>query len=390
MMDAILPGSSLSMLKSKNNRDSESPGLSAVPVTASWRPPELDGTTKAKRSSWPPRPGVNSSLGGNGLAVPLSQLGGLSAHSSAMQATLGLMARFASTEVTVTLMGETGAGKDVLAHVIHSQSPRANGPLVVLDCGAIATSLAESEVLGHERGAFTGAISAHAGAFERAQGGTIFLDEIGELPLAMQPRLLRAIDNRHGRRVGGTKDRPFDVRIIAATNRDLRNEVARGRFREDLFFRLGAAIVPVPPLRERLDDLPLLVATLMADLGQPGMRVTAEAYEVMRAHRWPGNVRELKNTLACAVAFVQPGTETLDAIHLASVLHVEDDVPTLDVASLPLGGQRLELIERAAILQTLAQNDGNKVRAAQVLGIAVSTLYEKLKKFKPEEQYDDK
>jgi DNA-binding NtrC family response regulator len=260
--------------------------------------------------------------------------------------------------------------------------------MIVLDCGAIASTLAESEVLGHERGAFTGAISSHAGAFERARGGTLFLDEIGELPLDLQPRLLRAIDNRHGRRVGGTKERPFDVRIIAATNRDLRAQVDNGHFRQDLFFRLGAAIIHVPPLRERLDDLPVLVRHLLTDIGHPDMTVTRDALGVMRKHNWPGNVRELKNTLACAVAFVEPASNVLDALQLSAVIQVaEEDGHFDEIERLPLGGQRLERIERAAIRQTLKQTDGNKVQAAQMLGIAVSTLYEKLKKYRIEERY---
>ena len=389
-MGAISQCTEISMLNSRNNGGSVPPPIFNSKASGSIPPPSSIAPNKAKRLSWPPRSGSITTVSGNLISVPIHQLGNLRASSPAMQATLGLAARFAPAEVTITLMGETGTGKDVLAHTIHAQSARAHGPIVVLDCGAIASSLAESEVLGHERGAFTGATTSHAGAFERAQGGTLFLDEIGELPLDLQPRLLRAIDNRQGRRVGGTKDRPFDVRIIAATNRDLRAEVLSGRFRQDLFFRLGAAIIPVPPLRERLDDLPFLVGTLLTDLGHPTLQVTDEAYEVMCAHNWPGNVRELKNALACAVAFVEKGTEVLDAIHMSSVMHVEEELPAPDVESLPLGGQRLETIERAAIFQTLAQTDGNKVRAAQILGIAVSTLYEKLKKYRPEEQYADK
>ncbi|HEY5957874.1 MAG TPA: sigma-54 dependent transcriptional regulator [Polyangiaceae bacterium] len=320
------------------------------------------------------------------LAVRVKNFANVSAESDCMQLTLGLLERLAPTDVAVTLMGETGTGKDVLAHAIHERSKRSEGPFVVLDCGALASSLAESEVLGHERGAFTGAIAAHAGAFERAQGGTLFLDEIGELPLELQPRLLRAIDNRHGRRVGGSKDRAFDVRIVAATNRDLRAEVSKGRFRQDLFFRIGAAIVPVAPLRERLADLPGLLTQLLSDLGRSHLQVTDQAYAVIRSHAWPGNVRELKNALACASAFVEQGCHELDAAHFESVLLAHGQSAFDEIERLPLGGQRLERIERAAILQTLIQSDGNKVRAAETLGIAVSTLYEKLKKYRLEEE----
>jgi len=226
--------------------------------------------------------------------------------------------RFAKTEVSVTLVGETGAGKDILAHALHSESSRASGPFVVFDCGAVAANLAESELLGHERGAFTGAVSSHVGAFERAHGGTLFLDEIGEMPVELQPRLLRALESRHVRRVGGKQERKIDVRIVAATNRDLRNDVANGKFREDLFFRLAVAVVPVPSLRRRLDDLPYLVPSLLSSLGRPDLVVAESAYAVLQSHSWPGNVRELKNALACALAFVDPGALALEASHLST------------------------------------------------------------------------
>jgi transcriptional regulator with PAS, ATPase and Fis domain len=296
-----------------------------------------------------------------------------------MQTALGLAARYAPTDVTITLSGETGTGKDVLAHAIHAQSSRATGNFVVFDCGAVAPNLAESELLGHERGSFTGAINAHAGAFERADGGTLFLDEIGELPLDLQPKLLRALENRRARRVGGKEDRPFDVRVIAATNRDLRAEVSAGRFRSDIYFRLGSAVVPIPPLRERLEDLPVLVRSILDDLGRSQLGVTDDALMMMRLRSWPGNVRELKNTVACALAFLNPDDDAIGPQHLATVFD-SGSVNDGDIERLPLGGVRLEQIERVAIRQTLTLSGGNKVRAAQVLGIAVSTLYEKLKK----------
>lgn len=296
-----------------------------------------------------------------------------------MHEVFDVLERFARTDVTVTFSGETGVGKDVLAHALHSQSSRAESPLVVFDCGAVAANLAESELLGHERGAFTGAITAHAGAFERAHGGTLFLDEIAELPIDVQPRLLRALESRRVRRVGGRVDRRVDVRVIAATNRDLRADVAAGRFREDLFFRLAVAVVAVPPLRKRLEDLPQLVHSLLADLGRPDLRISDSALTALRAHAWPGNIRELKNALACAVAFVEDGTTALEQRHLRLLSAAPEDSSGLD--GLPLAGQALERIERVAIRQTLAQAEGNKMYAARALGIAVSTLYEKLKKY---------
>jgi transcriptional regulator with GAF, ATPase, and Fis domain len=198
-----------------------------------------------------------------------------------MAEVVSLLTRLAPTRVTVTILGETGTGKDVLARAIHEECCKEDQPFVVFDCGAVAANLAESELFGHERGSFTGAFAAHAGAFERAHGGTLFLDEIGELPVDLQPRLLRALENRQIRRVGGSHCKPVDVRVIAATNRDLRAEVAAHRFREDLYFRIAGAFVSVPPLRERLVDLPVLVPALLSDLGAPQLRVDESCYELL-------------------------------------------------------------------------------------------------------------
>jgi DNA-binding NtrC family response regulator len=293
-----------------------------------------------------------------------------------MQQAFAVLERLAPTELTVTLIGATGTGKDVLAHTLHDHSARASMPFVVFDCGAVAANLAESELFGHEKGAFTGALQSHAGAFERADGGTLFLDEVGELPLDLQPRLLRALEARRVRRVGGTQYRPVDLRVVAATNRDLKELVAAGRFREDLYFRLAAAVVSVPPLRERLEDLPVLVPRLIDDLGARARLIPEATYELLRAHDWPGNVRELKNTLACALTFAD--SDILEPHHFGQ-LQAEDEAAVLE--RLPLGGKSLQCIERAAIKQTLLQMRGNKVQAANALGIAVSTLYEKLKRY---------
>jgi DNA-binding NtrC family response regulator len=292
-----------------------------------------------------------------------------------------MLERFARTDVTVTLVGETGSGKDVIAHALHDQSARAGGPMVVFDCGSVAANLAESELLGHERGAFTGAVSAHSGAFERAHGGTLFLDEIAELPLDLQPRLLRALESRRVRRVGGKIDRRVDVRVIAATHRDLRAEVAAGRFREDLYFRLAVAVVQVPPLRKRLEELPDLVGGLLGDLGRPDLRASEAALALLRTHGWPGNVRELKNTLACALALLDAEVKTLEPAHIRLLTSDPKIAVAAAIDTLPLAGHSLDCIERAAIRQTLRHAAGNKANAARTLGIAISTLYEKLKKF---------
>jgi DNA-binding NtrC family response regulator len=297
----------------------------------------------------------------------------LATASDAMAAVVAFLTRVAATEVTLTLVGETGTGKDVLAGAVHDMSSRATGPMVVFDCGSITASLAESELFGHERGAFTGAHGVHQGAFERAHGGTIFLDEIGELPLDLQPRLLRVLENRTVRRVGGSRDRRVDVRVIAATNRSLEAEVAAGRFRQDLYFRLAGAVIEVPSLRERREDLPLLTRALLTDLGHDDVRLSPDALEALARHSWPGNVRELKNTLACAVAFLDG--RVIQPEHLR--LPEERDV---GLDRLNLAGLTLADIEREAIRQTLCQARGNKSRAARSLGIAISTLYEKVKR----------
>jgi transcriptional regulator with PAS, ATPase and Fis domain len=211
------------------------------------------------------------------------------------------------------------------------------------------------------------------------------LDEIGELPLDLQPRLLRVLESRLVRRVGGSRDRPVNVRILAATHRNLRADVAASKFRQDLFFRLGAAVVTIPTLQARLADVTVLVRDLLIDLGYPNLEVAEDVLSELKTRSWPGNVRELKNVLACAVAFIDETTSMLERHHLRVEFSRESRETTatsdLGIERLPLGGQRLDAIERVAIQQTLAQSDGNRVRAANTLGIAVSTLYEKLKKY---------
>jgi transcriptional regulator with PAS, ATPase and Fis domain len=309
-------------------------------------------------------------------AVPHAQsFGRISATSPAMGEVFLVLRRLARTDVTLTLIGETGTGKDVTAHAVHEASARMNAPFVVFDCGAVPPNLVESELFGHDRGAFTGAHAEHEGAFERARGGTLFLDEIGELPLDLQPRLLRALDSRTIRRVGGTRDRATDVRIIAATNRDLAALVEAKQFRQDLYFRLAAAVVQLPPLRDRLEDLPLLVPQLLADLGRGFVHIPEATYDRLDAHRWPGNVRELKNVLAYALAFVDAGVLEASTLRFAP-----ETAAASSLERLPLGGQSLTALEDVAIRQTLGLTRGNKVQAARLLGIATSTLYEKLKR----------
>jgi transcriptional regulator with GAF, ATPase, and Fis domain len=242
-------------------------------------------------------------------------------QSLSMRTIFGVLERIAPTDATVLLEGETGTGKEVLARAIWSASQRASKPFMVVDCGAVSYSLIESELFGHERGAFTGAVSARQGAFELADGGTLFLDEIGELPLDVQPKLLRVLETREFRRVGGNKTLHTNVRVIAATKRDLQREVQAGKFREDLYFRLAVVPVTVPPLRARREDVPMLVQNILriAAAGAPELTVSQETLQALAAHDWPGNVRELRNVLERAIYMAQAvGTRELSVVALPS------------------------------------------------------------------------
>ncbi len=232
-----------------------------------------------------------------------TRFGGLVGQEPAMREIFGLLERIAATHATLLIGGETGTGKDVLARAVHAESTRGDGPFIVVDCGAVVGSLIESELFGHEKGAFTGAVERRQGAFELAHRGTLFLDEIGELPLSLQPKLLRVLETRRIRRVGGSEEIPVDIRVIAASNRNLRLEVERDKFREDLFFRLSVVPVALPPLRERRGDIPLLAEHLLSaiatehDPDAPPLTLSASTLAALGAHDWPGNVRELRNVL---------------------------------------------------------------------------------------------
>ena len=305
------------------------------------------------------------------------RFGGLIGGAASMQEVFGVLERVAPTDMTVLIQGETGAGKEVAARAIHQFSRRAEGPFVVFDCGAVAPNLIESELFGHEKGAFTDAVKSRQGAFELANGGTLFLDEIGELAPALQPKLLRALDQREVKRVGADRPVTVDVRVLAATNRDLEKEVKAGRFREDLYYRLSAVSVFMPPLRDRREDVEKiaeqLLAGISAEVGKKVSGLSPEASEALRAYPWPGNVRELKNVLARAAA-LSSGSR-LEARDL--FLSQGRKSATLQ----GLSGKTLEEIEKAAIHATLKSVNGNKTEAAKMLGIAYSTLYEKMKKY---------
>jgi DNA-binding NtrC family response regulator len=222
-----------------------------------------------------------------------------------MRSLMARIQRAARTDVSVLLLGETGVGKEVIARAIHEASPRSASPSEVVDCGALMPTLIASELFGHEKGAFTGADRQHVGAFERANGGTLFLDEIGELPPALQSALLGALERRSFRRVGGTTSIAVDVRVVCATNRDLRNEVNAGRFRQDLYYRIAVILLRIPPLRERAGDIPVLVEHFLREIGHDGPVdevVPDTVMQTLKTHHWPGNVRELRNFVEAAIA----------------------------------------------------------------------------------------
>ncbi|TKD06492.1 sigma-54-dependent transcriptional regulator [Polyangium fumosum] len=302
---------------------------------------------------------------------------GLIGSSAALQKVYRVAKQVAPARATVLITGESGTGKGELARAIHKKSPRASGPFITLHCAALAESLLESELFGHERGAFTGADKRRVGRFEQANGGTLFLDEVGEIPPATQVKLLRVLQERTFERVGGNDPVEVDVRLIAATNRDLAKDVHDGRFREDLYYRLHVVHVEMPPLRLRGGDVLLLAMHFLRRFALENKKridgVTDRARAKLLAHRWPGNVRELENAIERAVVLCE-GTQ-ID----------EDDLP-IDVAPLPKGGVRIPgatmaEIERFAILSTLDATNGSTAKAAEMLDISVRTIQYRLHEY---------
>jgi DNA-binding NtrC family response regulator len=284
------------------------------------------------------------------------------------------------TDSTVLISGESGTGKEVLARYLHELSARAEGPFVSINCGALPENLLESELFGHVRGSFTGAVRDKQGMFVAAKGGTFFLDEVGEMSPATQVKLLRVIQEREVIPVGATEQIPVDVRIVAATNRDLDEEIRRGGFRSDLFYRLNVITLHLPPLRERPDDVPLLAELFLqrtsAARGRE-MRLAPETLDLMQTYDWPGNVRELENALERAAVMTAEG----DILPSALPARLTERAPQpLVTASLP-PNPTMEIIERAYIHWVLHSEGGNKTRAAEVLGIDPSTLYRKLLRY---------
>jgi two-component system NtrC family response regulator len=283
---------------------------------------------------------------------------------------------------TVLLRGETGTGKELVARAIHYNSPRRKEPFVIVNCGALPNTLVEAELFGHQKGAFTGADRQRAGKFVAADGGTLFLDEIGEIPLDLQPKILRALQTGEVDRIGQDTPSQVDVRIIAATNRDLDKLIAEGSFRSDLYYRLAVIPLEVPALRERREDIPLLVQHFLSRLGdrtgRPGLRFPREAMPLFDRYPWPGNVRELENVVERMVVMSREETLSLDTLPDAIRRPPE---PTGSSLRLPVEGVDFESLEKDFIRQALERTEGNRTRAAQLLGVTRNTLLYRIQKF---------
>jgi DNA-binding NtrC family response regulator len=301
--------------------------------------------------------------------------------SKALEDLVALAETAARADSTVIITGESGTGKDVLARFIHARSSRADTPMLSVNCAALPESLFESEFFGHERGAFTGATSTKRGLIEAADGSTLLLDEVGEMPLQTQVKLLRFLEEGRFRRVGSTRDREADVRVIAATNRNLADDVSAGRFRADLFYRLNVISLHVPPLRHRREDIPALVEHFLAVFRERFNRrmldLSDEARARLAAYDWPGNVRELRNALERAAALASSDTIEADQLLPSVATSSGEDKPADDDAA-PV---TLEQLERQHILHVLEDSGGNRERAAAVLGISARTLYRKLREY---------
>jgi transcriptional regulator with GAF, ATPase, and Fis domain len=296
---------------------------------------------------------------------------------------LAQAAKVAPTETTVLLTGESGTGKELVAHLIHRGSRRAEGPFVALNCAALPETLLESELFGHERGAFTGAVTARPGRIEQAAGGTLFLDEVGEMSPSVQAKFLRVLQEREFQRLGGTRMQQAHVRVIAATNRDLGTALAQGEFREDLYYRLHVFAIHLPPLRERPEDILALVEHFVTDLGpvvvgRPAAGLSREARERLLAYSWPGNVRELRNAVERALILSEGGR--IEPEHLPSAVEPQKAAPP-PVSDFPAGGVDLEAVERALVEGALKQAGQNKSKAAKLLGMSRSKLYTRMQRF---------
>ncbi len=351
-------------------------------VTASGDPPTVSAAggrtepTTAGKTKKPDNKALSSTFGLVGQAPVIIRL-------------IDNIRRVGNSDLPVLIEGETGCGKELVSRGVHDCSRRRDHPFVVVNCGAISPELIESELFGHEKGAFTGATAQRRGAFEVAHGGTLFLDEIGELPLPLQPKLLRSLEQKEIKRVGGNETILVDVRILSATNRSLREEIAKKTFRDDLYFRISTIMLNVPPLRDRREDVTLLARHFLADTGsrtdRPAPELSGSAAEFLAAQEWPGNVRELRNAIQRAVVMSDgPSLEAGDFSFLLDTGSPGREAET--DASL----SRWEQSEKNNILAELSRQKWNKTQTARELGIAKSTLFEKLKKYGIRSQGSDR
>lgn len=292
---------------------------------------------------------------------------------SSMKEVFGLIRKAASSDITACLIGESGTGKELAARLIHDLSNRRGKPFVAINCGAIPQNLIESLLFGHEKGSFTGAVERQTGVFEQAHEGTLFLDEIGEMPLDLQTRLLRVLENQTLRRIGGKTDIEVNVRLVAATLRDLKERVAKNSFRQDLFYRLYIFPIYLPSLKERVEDIPLLAKHFVETFTPPGKKISLseKAIEKLKGHDWPGNVRELKNVMQRALLLTKK--ETIEPGDL--------ELTKIEMSEVPLGEIKLAEQERLSILSALRKTSGNHSRAARLLGVARTTLASKLRRY---------
>jgi DNA-binding NtrC family response regulator len=304
-----------------------------------------------------------------------------------MQEVFSLLRQVGPTSATVLITGESGTGKELVARAIHRLSPRAGGPFIAVNCAALPETLIESELFGHEKGAFTGAVERRRGCFELADGGTLLLDEIGDMPLPTQATLLRVLEDQRVRRLGASREIQIDVRVLASTNRDLSEAIRQNRFREDLFFRLNVFHVDLPPLRERKQDVEALCQAMIPQMNtRHGCQVAGfdeAAMAKLLAHDWPGNARELRNALERAVILAGQGlvrVEHLPRLDAARVGVADGPVSSLESVTLPVGTS-VDQAERALIDLTLQHTSGNRTRAAAILGVSVKTLFNKLREY---------
>jgi DNA-binding NtrC family response regulator len=323
------------------------------------------------------------------------ELGQLIGQSLAMRRVMAAIDQVSPSSASIVIVGESGTGKELAARTIHELSPRSSGPYIAINCAALPETLMESELFGHERGAFTGADRRREGCFELATGGTLLLDEIGEMKPELQAKLLRVLEERKVRRLGGSAEIPVDVRVLAATNRNLEGQLREGRFREDLYYRLNVFTIQLPTLRERVEDVPILIEHFLQQLapaaGKSVMGMEAECLELLKAQRWPGNVRQLRNVIERALIVTRgPMISTADLPE-----EITFDMPESLKPNPPAGfkpdnghghpaldvhvGMSLSAVKRELLLQTLKFTGGNKAKAAEILGVSLKTLYNHLK-----------